>query len=122
VWLTAEGLSVLSSSKGRRGRGGEEVERTLCELCIMQIFRWTVVIQNGDLLAPRRQACPERSRRERQVTAKVRHPERRRGIWERFLSEFTLSLVEGVEMTTLCAFARDIPSFGCGSAGLGCSW
>ena len=38
MWLTAEGLSVLSSSKGRRGRGGEEVERTLCELCIMQIF------------------------------------------------------------------------------------
>ena len=53
------------------------------------------------------------------MTAKVRHPERRRGIWERFLSEFTLSLVEGVEMTTLCAFARDIPSFGCGSAALG---
>jgi hypothetical protein len=44
-----------------------------------------------------------------------------RGIWERFLPS--------VEMTTrapfdfaqdmLCAFARDIPTFGCGSAALG---
>ena len=52
--------------------------------CIAQIFRWPVAIPNGDLLAPRRQ-----------VTAKVRHPERRRGIWERFLPEFTLSLPKG---------------------------
>jgi hypothetical protein len=47
-----------------------------------------------------------------------------RGILERFLPEFTLSLAEGVEMTMrfpFAAFARDYSEFGCGSAALGSS-
>ena len=39
------------------------------------------------------------SRKAGQVTGEARHPERMRGIQERFLPEFTLSLAEGVEMT-----------------------
>jgi len=45
--------------------------------------------------------------------AEDRHPEGKRGMEERFLPDFILSLAEGVEMTInfLCVFAGDTPSF-----------
>ena len=53
---------------------------------LAQILRWPVAIQNGDLLAPRRQ--------------------------ERQVRKFNF-------FAAFAPLARDIPSFGCGSAALG---
>ena len=109
----------LSRAKAQRPQRSKKMVKFICKKYIFSFRTWRLCVFAGGISGSESLRLPESLRAPRKLLRiaiqsdrpEVCHPERMRGIWERFLPEFTLSSAEGVEMTNsgLGAFARDNP-------------